>query len=59
MDVEDEADDEPTDTSQLDCRNTSCDLTSPTDDSHSFTNIEVDDEDKENSVGDTTVELLL
>jgi len=54
MDVEDEADDEPTDTSQADCRFTSCDLTSVTEDS---SYIEVDDENKENSVGDTAVEL--
>jgi len=54
MDVEDEADEEPTDTSQADCRNTS--YYSATDDS-SF--VEVDDENKENSaMSDTTVELL-
>ena len=59
MDVEDEADDEdPADTSQADGRNTSCDLTSGTDD-NSYANLDIDDENKENSLSDTTVELLL
>jgi len=54
MDVEDEVDDDPTDTSQTDYHMTGCDLTSATDDS---SYVEVDDENKENS--DTTIELLL
>jgi len=62
MDVEDEADDDnddaPTDPSQPDHRNTtSCDISATTDDS---SYVQVDDENKENSVSDTTpVELLL
>jgi len=58
MDVEDEADEDAADTSQADCRNTSYDLTSGTDD-NSYANLEMDDENKENSLSDTTVELLL
>ena len=58
MDVEDEADEDAAETSQADCRNTSCDLTSGTDD-NSYANLEMDDENKENSLSDTTVELLL
>jgi len=56
MDVEDEADEDPTDTSQTDCIVTSgCDPTSAMDDS---SYIEVDDENKENSsISDTTAEL--
>jgi len=54
MDVEDEADEEPTDTSQTDCRNTSYDFSATDDSSY----VEVDDENKENSISDTTVELL-
>jgi len=53
MDVEDEADDEPGDMSQTDCRNM-FDVTSATD-YGSF--VEVDD-DKENSSYDTALELL-
>jgi len=58
MDVEDEADEDAAETSQADCRNTSCDLTSGTDD-NSYANLDMDDENKENSLSDTTVELLL
>jgi len=47
MDVEDEVDDDPTDTSQVDCGITGCDLTVAADDS---SYIEVDDENKENSI---------
>ena len=54
MDVEDEADDDPTDTSQADCRNTSCELSATDDSSY----VEVDDENKENSMSDTTIDLL-
>jgi len=53
MDVEDEADDEQTDTSQAECQTTGCDLTA--DSSY----IEVNDENKENSISDSIVELLL
>jgi len=58
MDVEDEAeDDDPTDTSQTDPqRNTSFDVSATTDDG---SYVEVNDENKENSVSDTTVDLLL
>ena len=58
MDVEDEADEDGVDTSQVDCRNTSCDLTSGTDDV-SNANLEMDDDNKENSLSDTTVEMQL
>jgi len=58
MDVEDETDDDVGDTSRADCRNTSCELTSETEDT-SYANLEMDDENKENSLSDTTVELLL
>jgi len=53
MDVEDEADDETVDTSQVDVR----DMTSATDD-NSCINLDVDDENKENSLGETTFEVL-
>jgi len=53
MDVEDEGDEDA-----ADGRNTSCDRTSGTDD-NSYANLEMDDENKENSLSDTNVELLL